>query len=359
MGQGGADRVTLNLLKHLDRAAYSISLLLMKRQGEFLSQVPADVTVHSTDSANLWVFLPGLLRSIKQIQPDVVFSIDGGTNVPVAMAAFLKPRRPWKVILSERNVLFPPGTNRVKRTLLVALKFLFYRFADVLTAVSEGVRADMSRLLGVLTSRIQLVYNPMVEQSVLLQAKEPVGHPWLADNHVIPVVVHAGRFVPQKDHATLLHAFAQVHQKKACRLILLGDGPLRHEVQSLTASLGLQEDVFFAGFDVNPFKYFSRCDVFVLSSRHEGMPGVLIQAMACGAPVVSTDCPSGPNEIITQPEVNGILVPVQDIEAMASAIVRVLSDTDLSNRLKQQGPQAVAHFLVERAIESYTRAIER
>ncbi len=358
MGQGGAERVASILLHHLDRTKYEVSLLLMKSEGEYLKSLPADVKVTSANVTSLWFFVPPILRFAKKESPDVVFSIDGGTNIPLAIASFLNPFRKWRSVLSERNILFPPGKSRAKRLTMLVAKFLFYRFANQLTAVSEGVRKDMKEWLLVAEQKVRIVYNPMVEPSIPEQANESVDHPWFAKDRTMPVIVHAGRFVYQKDHATLIQAFHLLNQTMPCRLFLLGEGPLLNEIQNLI-SVDLKDRVYFAGFDINPFKYFSKCDLFVLSSLHEGMPGVLIQAMACGAPAVSTNCPSGPDEIIDRPGENGLLVPVKNPAALAEAMAQVLSNPSLAHTLRQQGQLSVQKFRVEEAISSYISAIEQ
>ncbi len=357
MGQGGAERVTSILLHHLDRARYEVLLLVMKSEGEYLKNLPSDVKVTSANVASLWFFVPPILRFIKTESPDVVFSIDGGTNIPLAIASFLSPFRKWESVLSERNILFPPGKSRVKRVTMVIAKFFFYRFADRLTAVSEGVRRDMKKWLLIPESKVSIVYNPMVEPSLAIQANDKVDHPWFVTDRTMAVIVHAGRFVYQKDHTSLIRAFQLLNESLPCRLFLLGEGPLMNTIQN-QISEPLKNQIHFAGFDINPFKYFSKCDLFVLSSLHEGMPGVLIQAMACGAPVVSTNCPSGPDEIIDKPGENGILVPVKDPTALAEAMKRVLTDTLLTQKLKLNGQLAVQKFRLENALSSYISAIE-
>ncbi|NOS90634.1 MAG: glycosyltransferase [Cyclobacteriaceae bacterium] len=358
MGQGGAERVASILLHYLDRTKYEVSLLLMKSEGEYLKSLPADVKVTSANVTSLWFFVPPILRFIKKESPDVVFSIDGGTNIPLAIASFLSPFRKWRSVLSERNILFPPGKSRAKRLTMVITKFLFYRFANQLTAVSEGVRKDMKKWLLVPEQKVRIVYNPMVEPSIAAQANETVDHPWFVTDRTIPVIVHAGRFVYQKDHTSLIQAFQLLNHTVPCRLFLLGEGPLMSSIQNMIRE-DLKDRVHFAGFDINPFKYFSKCDLFVLSSLHEGMPGVLIQAMACGAPSVSTNCPSGPDEIIDRPGENGLLVPVKDSVALAAAMEQVLTNPSLALKLREQGLLAVQKFRVEEAISSYISAIER
>lgn len=358
LGQGGADRVTINVLRYLNRERYESMLVLMRQEGEFVSKIPNDVQVLTTQSKNLWFFLPALFRRIRKEKPDVVFSIDGGVNIPLSIIAFISPFKRWRAIVSERNIVYPPGKSKIKRTLMLLLKRVFYRFADVHTAVSEGVRMDMHVRLKIPLDSILLVHNPMVEPAMLEQAKEPINHPWFQLGMAEAVIVHAGRFVHQKDHKTLVKAFARTRAKWPCKLFLLGEGPLQKPIQTLVNELGVAQDVFFAGFDINPFKYFARCDLFVLSSLHEGMPGVLIQAMACGAAVVSTDCPSGPNEIIASDRSNGLLVPVADELALSEAMLEVLSDKDKKSSLRQMAKQSVQRYTIDNAIQSYEQAIE-
>jgi glycosyltransferase involved in cell wall biosynthesis len=357
MGQGGADRVTLTLLQHLDRKQYDLSLLLMRKEGPHLAGIPTDVKVYDAQVKNLWFFLPTLMKWIRRLKPDMIFSTCGGANMPLSIAAFFSPSRKWKAILSERNIIFPPGKNKFKRTLMLIAKGFFYRFADVLTSVSDGVREDMNRKLHIPVDRIKLVHNPVIDDQLFEHAKTAVVHPWFSDPRQKPVILHVGRFVHQKDHATLIEAFETVKKKLDCKLFLLGDGPLRESIEEMVRDRNLSDSVYFAGFDPNPFKYMSKCDVFVLSSLHEGMPGVLIQAMACSAPVVSTDCPSGPSEIIDKPGVNGLLVPVKDPSALARAIISVLSDKSLQQILKSNGLSSVKRFLISEAMHTYEQAI--
>jgi glycosyltransferase involved in cell wall biosynthesis len=359
MGQGGADRVTLILLQNLDRQVYEVSLLLMRKEGAHLQNIPQDVMVYDAGVRNLWFFLPAINKIIKKSKADIVFSTCGGANMPLSIAAFLHPYRKWKAILSERNILFPPGKNKLKRGIMLLSKFFFYRFADVLTAVSEGVRFDVKKKLGIPLRRIMVVDNPIIDKGLYDQANESVENAWFEEPRNTPVILHAGRFVHQKDHGSLIKAFALVRAKMECRLLLLGEGPLKPAVEHLVNDLGVSGSVCFAGFDPNPFKYMSKCDVFVLSSLHEGMPGVLIQAMACGAPSISTDCPFGPSEVIDKPGVDGILVPVRNPVALAGAIEKVLSDKLLRDQLKANGPVAVKKFEVEMALNSYLEAIEK
>lgn len=358
MSYGGADRVTLVLLKNLDRSRYQVSLLLMRNEGVLYDEIPSDVTVIDAKARNLWFFLVPLINAIRSAKADVVFSTCGGANMPVAIAAFMNPFRKWKAIVSERNVIFPPGKNILKRTLMVVIKAFFYRFVNVLTAVSIGVKNDMRRKLLLYGRTIHVVDNPLIDEELKRQADAPVNDQWFRENRQIPVILHVGRFVHQKNHRLLLTAFREVTESTACHLVLLGEGPLLGETKELVDKLELDSVVNFYGFDKNPFRFMSKCDVFVLSSNHEGMPGVLIQAMACGAPVVSTDCPFGPNEIISEPGIDGMLVPVGDSKSLAAAILELIKNNKRRTAMGESAKKSVSRFDVETAMRTYVNAIE-
>ena len=200
-----------------------------------------------------------------------------------------------------------------------AARFL-YPFADAIIAVSQGVADELSALNPRLQSKIHVLPTPVISSRLL--ARDEIPHPWFC-SHDIPVVLGVGRLQRQKDFSALIDAFALVREKVRCRLVILGEGPLRTELEAKVEGLRLTRVVDLPGFVENPFPYFRRARVFVLSSRYEGMPNVLLQAMACGTPVVATDCPSGPRECLENGRY-GALVPVGDIEALAGAISRAL-----------------------------------
>jgi len=189
-------------------------------------------------------------------------------------------------------------------------------------AVSRGVQRDLLRYTRVSAERVVLIYNPSYTNRLLELREQPVEHPWFALGEP-PVVLGVGRFYPQKDFSTLIKAFALVRAQRPARLVILGEGPLRPQLEALAQQLGVADQVSMPGFVENPFAYMRRAAVFVLPSQYEGLPNVLIQAMACGCPVVSTNCPSGPEDILDNGKY-GHLVPVGDVEAIANAILRVL-----------------------------------
>jgi glycosyltransferase involved in cell wall biosynthesis len=187
------------------------------------------------------------------------------------------------------------------------------------------VREDMAQVTGIPRERITVIFNPsVVGTEVAEKARAPLDHPWFELGQP-PVLVAVGRLQEQKDYPTMIRAFAQVRQARPVRLLILGEGKERPVLEAQIEELGLQEDVSLPGFVTNPYAYLARASLFVLSSRWEGLPTVLIEALCCSTPVVSTDCPSGPREIL-QGGKYGRLVPVGDAEALARAITAALDE---------------------------------
>jgi len=354
LGQGGADRVTINILNYLNPNEYSVSLVLMQGKGEFMSDIPDHVECIDAQSSNLWFFVFPLTRILKKLKPDISFSTCSGASMPLALAHCIS-RSPSRLVVSERGRLLR-STRKMNRLIRLILKFFLYRRADIVTVVSKEVANDVEKWLKIDPNKVRIVQSPLIPRNLNEQMSRPINHHWFIDDN-IPKIVHAGRFVAEKDHSTLIHAFAKVPSHFNAKLILLGEGPLRIQMETLVSELGLSNSVLFVGFDKNPFAYFAKSTMFVLTSISEGMPGVLIQAMSCGVPVISTDCPSGPSEIIDRPMENGILVPMQNINQLADAIVLLLSNKDLRKSLSKEGQRSVAAYFEEAAMITYLKVL--
>jgi glycosyltransferase involved in cell wall biosynthesis len=353
LGQGGADRVTATLLRHLDRRRFRLHLALVRATGEFLAEVPDDVTVHSLGVDDLWRSVPALSRLIRRERPDVLFSTSSAANLAAVLAHDLTGRR-GRCVLSERNALLR-GHATWRRGVELALKVALYRRADCVTAVSAGVADELERVVRLPRKRMVVVYNPVVSREIEALASEPVDHPWFRD--VVPVVLGVGRLVPQKDFQLLVRAFADVRRQRPVRLFVLGDGPLRAKLRDQAESLGVGNDVEFGGFDKNPFKYMARCAIYVQTSRAEGLPGSLIQAMACGAPSIATDCKHGPAEVIHRPGTDGFLVPVGDANAVADRMRWLLQNPGLRGAIAKQARVSAGRFSFSSSLELYSAAI--
>ncbi len=356
LSEGGADRVTTVVLRGLDRTRYRPTLVLLRKEGPFVSDLPSDVEVIELGAPRLALSLPSLARVLHRERPDIVFSTCSASNVLASLAHGLV-RSNARLILSERNALYR-GRQRthLKQATEVALKRLTYGRADVVTAVSQGV-ADQLAEIGVRRDRIAVVYNPIVGPELDDLAGHPVDHPWFREGQP-PVVLACARLVPQKDYPTVLDAFVRIRRSVDCRLFVLGNGHLHDELVARAARLGLADDVHFAGFDKNPFKYMARSHVLIHASRAEGLPGTLIQTMACGTPVVSTDCDFGPREVISSRE-DGYLVPVGDAAALAEHAIRILTDDAHREELSKAARASARRFSVSSSLDRYHRALEQ
>lgn len=355
LGEGGADRVTLTLLRELPRERFEPTLVLMRAEGVLLSEVPPDVQIRSLDARSLWTAWIPLVMLLREHRPQILFSTSSGTNMIAALAQLLSDRA-GRLVLSERTSL--QSSSSWKKRIQRWLKRVLYPCADRVTTVSRGLKQELIEHLGLPQTMISVVYNPIIDARLETEAAEPVQHRWFTDKGEAEkqVVLAAGRLVPQKDYPTLLRSFAELRRTRDARLVILGEGPERSGLERLAETLGVSRDVDFPGYDSNPFRYMARCSVFVLSSRSEGLPGALIQAMACGAPVIATDCPFGPAEILETPG-SGILVKVGDSGGLASALRRLLDDREKQRRMGAEARIAAQRFSVERVMSNYIEAL--
>jgi glycosyltransferase involved in cell wall biosynthesis len=222
----------------------------------------------------------------------------------------------------------------------------FYLWANGIVAVSEGVADDLAQVVGASRDRIQVIYNPIVTPELQVKAKDMLEHPWFEPSEP-PVVLAIGRLTVQKDFSTLIQAFARVRQTHAARLLILGEGKTRPELEGLVKKFGLEEDVRLPGFVPNPYPHMARASLFVLCSRWEGLPTVLVEAMYCGAPIIATDCPSGPREILRDGQY-GQLVPVGDVDSLAHAI-----EGGLDGKLPSPPYESWKPFQLETVLNQY------
>lgn len=311
----------VNLAAGFARRGLRTDLVLAAARGPYLELVDPEIRIVDLAASGVTASLPGLVRYLRRARPQALLATLNHASV-VALFARALARVPTRVVVRESNMLFlHPASSAKGRLLRLSVRRL-YPLADAFVAVSQGVAADLARYTKVDPAKIRTVYNPVVGPELLARSRETPPHPWFAPGEP-PVVLGVGRLGVQKDFATLVRAFAEVSKTSPARLVILGEGDKRGELEALVRDLGLEARVSLPGFVANPFAYMARADTFVLSSRFEGLPGALIQAMACGAKVVSTDCPSGPAEIL-QSGALAPLVPIGDPPALAAAITASL-----------------------------------
>ena len=344
---GGAERVLLTLAQGFVERGLKVDLVLARAEGPYLEQVHPKVRIVDLQAQWMPSSLPKLVKYLRQAQP---LNLLAALHYPCEIALWARQLAggSTRIIVSEHNTLSLEAARipqlSVQLTPLAAR--LFYPWADAIVAVSQGVATDLSQIARLRADRLQVVYNPVITPELFSLAQEPVEHPWFQPG-APPVILGVGRLHPQKDFPTLIRAFDRVRQIRPARLIILGDGPERAKLTALIAELGLNDDVILPGFVQNPYAYMSKANVLVLSSLYEGLPTVLIEALAVGTPVVSTNCESGPAEILAQGKY-GHLTPVGDSEAIAAAISSVLA-----GHYPIVEPHWLEQFTLEISIQKY------
>jgi glycosyltransferase involved in cell wall biosynthesis len=292
--------------------------------------------------------VPALVGYLRRERPDVVLSTSNPANLVCAFARRLAGGH-TRVVLSANIHLSAAIARRARpwRPLLRWLARRTYSRADAVIAISSGVADDLLRVTGVPRRRVHVVHNPVAVEEIRDRARAPLDHPWFAPGEP-PVLLAVGKLSPQKDFPTLLRAFARVRAARRARLVILGEGAQRSRLARLARRLDIASDVALPGFQPNPYAWMARASVFVLCSAWEGFSNALAEALACGCPVVSTDCPSGPAEILDGGAF-GPLCPVGDDRALAGAILRVLESPPLPDLLRARA----ATFSVDAAAERY------
>jgi len=321
---GGAERTMLKMARGVSSRGYKVDLVLVRAEGVLQSEVPESVRVINLDASRSVSSLPALIAYLRRERPDILYS-GLHTNI-IALWAKRLARVPTRTIVSERghissHVKMNSSDFRVR--MLPHLIRYFYPWTDAVLAVSEGVADDLVMNYGIPNEKTYVIYNPVVTPELCALAEVPLSHPWFESGEP-PVILAAGHLTAMKDFATLIRAFATLRKERQSRLIILGEGEKRTELEALVKQLGIEADVQLPGFVANPYPYMKRASLFVLSSRWEGLPGVLIEALYCGTPIVATDCPGGPREILADGKY-GQLVQVADPSAMAQAIEMCLS----------------------------------
>lgn len=335
---GGAERMMLSLAAGFRNHGAQVELIVADAVGPFVDEIPTAVCVHDLASGGVSRALPALVRFLRRERPDLLLTSLHHASV-IALIARALSRTSVPVFVREANT--PSRRERTwrrpKRWISAELMRRLYARADGVIAVSQGVADDMHAFYGLPPDDIAVLYNPVVTPEIAERARAVPDHPWF-EGAGPPVVLAAGRLHPQKDFATLIRAIAKLRDTTAVRLIIVGEGDERAALEALVGELGLEGEVSLPGFVPNPFAYMSRATVFALSSRWEGLPGALIQAMACGCPVVATDCRSGPAEILDGGRY-GELVPVGDADRLAEALRRTIDGPRDADRVRTRSRQ--------------------
>ncbi len=359
---GGAERVMTDILHHIQRKSINPVLVLLypyedSPYKQFLTKdIPVIVAGRASDS--LFEKMKQIMRflgTVLKVNPDVIVSMLTHGNIMALFAGLLLRK---KVIVCEHialgELIRTKEGRRMLRIPTESLVRMFYRFASRIITVSKGIAANLREEFNVPDSAIEVIYNPLDLHRIAALEGVPIENPFFGEG--VPTIVSVGRLEPQKDFSTLIRSFSRVVERMDARLIILGEGSERKLLTRLCVDLSIAEKVSLAGFQINPYNFVSRATIFALSSRYEGFPIAMLEAMACGAPVVSTDCRYGPREILKDGHY-GLLVPTGDIEALSRAMLELLNNAALREEFSRRGKERVKEFAPDAIARKYEEVI--
>jgi glycosyltransferase involved in cell wall biosynthesis len=348
-GHSGVDRAMKNLIPALARRGYAVDLLKVRKHGPNLDELPSQVRVIDTEASTTYLALPALVRYLKRERPSVLLADKDRVNRTALLARSLARAHGTRLVLSSGTTISIDLQHRglIERWLQRTSMGRLYPYADQIIVTSRGVADDMAQYTGLARARIEVVPSPVVSETLFHTPQRVPDHPWYHEPGA-PIILGAGELGERKDFETLLRAFAQLHRRRACRLMILGRGNQRERLLALAAELGVSQDFALPGFQPNPYAYMAHAALFAFTSRWEGLGFVIIEALAVGTPVVATDCPSGPSEILDGGRY-GPLVSVGDADALALA---------MQNTLEHALPKAVLQeaawpYEIERSTDAY------
>ncbi len=357
LGGGGAEKHLLRLANHLDREKFRVSLALIRGAGQFEPVVAADVTKYYLTRNTNGSSTIGMLKSVRPLRrimerdrPDLVFSVLELANFANIFAA-RGIESPPKIVVGVQtppSIAYRRAMHPISRLIFRLIPVIYPR-ADKVVALSQGVAKDLLLIASGTKNRVAVIHNAGVDSEL----REKLGEE-ISANHLPgrPLLVACGRLKALKGFDYLLDALVEVRKTFPANLLIIGEGEERSSLEMKIKRLRLGDSVRLLGFQENPFKYMAAADLFVLSSLYEGFGNVIVEAMACGVPVVATDCPYGPREII-EDGVNGILVPPADVSGLAAGILRVLGDASLQARLSHNGRERAQDFDAQNIADAY------
>lgn len=348
---GGAEKVALNLLAGMLERDLPLDLVVADTTGPYFERIPDRVRLIDLGAGRVIKAIPALAKYLQQSQPVALLSHMKHANLAAILARDLAKSK-TKLVIVEHETLSASQSQLLRSKFLPTMMKWLYPRADAIVGVSQGVSMDLDFQLGFQQGTVKTVYNPVIDRALIAKAQEKLVHPWFQPASP-PVFLAVGRLSQQKDFANLIQAFALVRRQQVARLIVLGEGETRSALEAQIAALGIEAEVDLPGFVQNPYAYMANATAFVLSSRWEGLPTVLIEAMACGCAVVATDCPSGPQEILAAGKY-GLLVPIEDADSLAAAMLQTL-EIPVSRASIERG----MYFSNERAVSEYLQLFDR
>lgn len=351
-GHSGVDRAMNHLIPAMVRRGYPVDLLHVRKHGPYINNPPEGLNIIDLGSKHVYSSLPAVVRYLKREQPYVMLSDKDRVNRTAIFAKMLARVEIRLVLRSGTTISVDLASRgRFDRWLQKNSMGKLYRYADRVIVPSVGAADDLAEYTGLKREMIEAVPSPIVPEANFTRQYPRPEHPWFAEGEP-PVIISVGELSPRKDFATLLRAFAKVRAQMSCRLVILGKGGQKQSLLELAEQLGVTTDFDLPGFQPNPYDFLAQAALFAFTSRWEGLPLALVEALAVGTPVVSTDCPSGPREVLQDGQ-HGQLVPVGDDEQMARAIIDTLQQPLPADTLKQ----AAHRFEIEASTTAYLASL--
>lgn len=351
-GHSGVDRIMRNLVPAFLAQGLRVDLLKVRGHGPEWGELSEGARVIDLEARHVNTSLPALVRYLRKNRPTALLSDKNKVNRTALWARKLAGVN-TRIAIREGTTV---SKNLERRGLWAryseyASIRLCYRFADAIITPSQGAADDLARIAGLPPGAVTAIPSPVVNEQMLRAAEQPVAHPWFGGKGP-PVILGVGELCARKDFTTLIRAFAKLRQQRPCRLVIGGEGRRRNALIKLAQELGVAQDVDLPGFLDNPYAYMRQASVFALTSACEGSPVVLMEALAVGTPVVSTDCPSGPREILDNGR-HGALVAVGDVEALAVKLREALDHPLPAESLRH----AAEAYTTQRSAKGYLAAL--
>jgi glycosyltransferase involved in cell wall biosynthesis len=348
---GGAERVFSVLLQHLDRNCFEPHLAVLQGEGPYIRDLPPDVHVHDLQLSRVRYALPAVVRLVWRLQPQTVISTLRNMNMLLIVSKAFLPRH-TRIVVRESALASPTLKHETDRPRL--WRWLYrhlYKHADHVIALSDAMAADLVENFSVPTDKIVRIYNP-VDSRRVRELAELGDSPYSGPG---PHLVGVGRFTREKGFDILLDALPEVVRRfPTADLVILGEGPLGEQLRNQARQLGLLNHVRLPGFDPNPWRYFRHADLFILPSRYEGLPNVLLEALAVGVSVVATDCPGGVRDVqACDPEMT--MVPPENPEALARAIISACERFKKRSGSSERSLPDLSRFDLQQIVAEYSR----
>ncbi|WP_152656816.1 glycosyltransferase [Oceanobacillus sp. CFH 90083] len=352
LGSGGAARTMLNLLNNIDLEQFEPTLITLNYDGDYEKYLKKEISFIKLPTRRLRSGIIPFSKIIKKEKPDIIFSTIPNYNL-IAIAARLLSGHNAKNIVREAALLGTEGKFNAK----LKLYGLAYRFSKKVVALSEGVRQNIIHNYKVNPKKIEVIYNPVDVGNIEAMKKQGK----IAEEHQSiftpgkKVIITAGRLVDDKDQATLISAFAKLNKNIPANLVILGEGELEQKLKKQVKALNLEGNVFFVGFQENPYAYFNKADIFVLSSKREGFGHVLTEALATRIPIISTDARPGAAEVLDNGKY-GVVTPVGDPDALAARMEDVLNwDDEKRSQVTEKGWERAVSFRADKIVKEYEK----